>query len=269
MPAALRDSGFVESQGERVYFEVVGDGPPLVLAHGAGGTHAVWYQQVAALADRFRIITFDHRGFGRSTDRAEQSGPESAVSDLAAIFEHLKLQDAHIVGQSMGGWTALGFVLAHPERARSLLLSGTIGGIQTESIHAAFVSAVRALGGTAVEDRRIGDHPALGKVFQERDPAGAFLYQQMASLNEPPPAAAGARLLATRWPLDRVRALRVPTCFVVGAEDPIFPPDVVRAAAAEIEGARVHVVPESGHSPYFELPEQFNALLLAFLEGVS
>ncbi len=131
------------------------------------------------------------------------------------------------------------------------------------------MAALRRLGEGVADDRQLGAHPALGKAFRERDPAGAFLYQQMASLNEPPPASIGPRLLASRWPLERVRALRVPTCFVVGAEDPIFPPDLVREAARQVEGAAVHVVPQSGHSPYYEFPDAFNALLLAFVEGIS
>ena len=129
MAGPARRFGFVESGGERLYFECVGDGDPLVLCHGAGGNHAIWWQQVPVFADRHAVITWDHRGFGRSSDRARESGPTVAVQDLGAILDHLGIERMDLVGQSMGGWTALGFALARPERVRSLVLADTLGGI--------------------------------------------------------------------------------------------------------------------------------------------
>ena len=125
-----RATGFVESDGERIYHEVCGEGEPVVLCHGAGGNHASWYQQVPAFASRYRVITWDQRGFGRSTNRADRSGPRAAVADLRGLLDHLAVDKAHLVGQSMGGWVILGFALAHPERVRSLVFASTTAGIQ-------------------------------------------------------------------------------------------------------------------------------------------
>src|SRR3954468_114284 len=122
--APPRRTGFVDHDGERIYYEVVGEGGvPLVLSHGAGGNHAVWYQQVAPFAVDRTVVTWDHRGYGRSTDRADRSGPEVAVGDLLAVLDALGIERADLVGQSMGGWTVVGAALARPGLARSLVLA--------------------------------------------------------------------------------------------------------------------------------------------------
>src|SRR5262245_1918863 len=103
-----RANGFTESEGERIYWECVGTGEPaLVLCHGAGGNHAVWYQQVPVFARHRRVITWDHRGFGRSSAHAGPTRPELGVRDLAAVLAAAGATGAiDLVGQSMGGWTA-------------------------------------------------------------------------------------------------------------------------------------------------------------------
>ena len=141
-----RQSSFVEMDGERLYCESVGEGDPLVLCHGVGGNHAVWYQQVPVFARTRRVVTWDHRGFGRSTDSTGESAPDLSVRDLAAILDHLRVDRADLVGQSMGGWTALGYALEHPERVRSLTLADTLGGITSPAIQRGFAELSAQLG---------------------------------------------------------------------------------------------------------------------------
>jgi glyoxylase-like metal-dependent hydrolase (beta-lactamase superfamily II) len=129
----LRD--FIESDSEQIYFEFWGDsGPVVILGHGLGGNHAVWYQQVAFLSQHYRVITWDQRGFGNSTRSTGVIGPAPAVEDLARVLEHLEVERAHVIGQSMGGWSALGFAIDHPERVISLVLADTTAGIFTPAI---------------------------------------------------------------------------------------------------------------------------------------
>lgn len=262
--------GFVEHEGERLYYESYGDGPALVLTHGLGGSHAVWFQQVLAFATGFRVVTWDQRGFGRSTDSTGAPGPASAARDLAALLDALGIARAHHVGQSMGGFTALHFALAQPDRVASLVLADTSGGLATDEIRAAFHAYVRgAAAQPPVEAWPAARHPALGDALGRHDPARAFLYDQLASLCAPPPAAIPMELLRTEHAPEALAALSLPLCFVVGAEDPIFPPAALRSAAARLPGARVVEIPGTGHSPYFEAPEAWNAAVLAFLDGVA
>lgn len=264
-----RSSGFLERDGERIYYEVNGDGPPgedppLVLSHGAGGNHAIWYQQVAHFARQRKVVSWDHRGFGRSSDAGARSGPDVAVDDLRALLDHLALDRVDLVGQSMGGWTSLGFALASPERVRRLVLADTLGGISTSVIRELLARALGDAPGAPPADA-LGRHPALDDGFAERDPERAHLYQMLGAFGEPDLARILPLLMKTRRSSDDLRGLNLPVLFVVGATDRLFPPKIVRKAAAMLTGARVVEIPGCGHSPYFEDAPAWNAAVGEFL----
>jgi len=259
-----RGTGFAESDGERIYYESIGAGdPPVVLCHGAGGNHAAWFQQVPAFAASRRVLSFDQRGFGRSTARGGPTRPELAVRDLAAVLDAAAAREpVDLVGQSMGGWCALGFALAHPGRVRRLVLADTPGGIMTPEL----AHALRSLGERApVPPDELGRHPALAADFAARDPARAYLYQTLGGFGEPDMAKVGPQLLGTIVPDGRLASLALPVLFVVGAEDTLFPPDAIRASAAKLADARVVEIPGAGHSPYFEQPDAWNRTVGGFL----
>jgi pimeloyl-ACP methyl ester carboxylesterase len=258
-----RTTGFVESDGERIYWESAGAGEPgLVLCHGAGGNHAVWFQQVPVFARRRRVVCWDQRGFGRSTAREGPTRPELAVRDLGAVLAAAGAAGPiDLVGQSMGGWAALGFARAEPARVRRLVLADTPGGIMTPELVEA-LRALRADGATEL----LGRHPALGASLVARDPARAYLYQMLGGFGEPDVPKIAPALFGTivaDWQL-AILADRV--LFVVGAEDALFPPPAIRASAAKIPGARVVEIADAGHSPYFEQPEAWNRAVAEFLE---
>lgn len=207
-------SGTVGSGGEDVYFEVTGDdgAPAVVLTHGAGGSHAAWYQQVPALAAAgYRVVTF---------------------------------------------------ALAHPTRVRSLTLSNTVAGCWTDALLEHFRQWAADF--TAGESR-LGVHPAIGRDLVARDPAKAFLYQQLNTFHAPPMTEIVVALWRMRVEPEQLGALRVPVLVVTGADDGLFPPALVRAGLSRIDGARVVELPGAGHSPYFEWPDEYNAVLLDFL----
>ncbi|MGI9431070.1 MAG: alpha/beta fold hydrolase [Myxococcota bacterium] len=253
-----RHTGFFETDGEQLYYETCGEGDPVVLCHGLGGNHAVWYQQVASLARDHLVVSWDHRGFGRSTDHGARSGPDVARADLGALLDHLEIPRAHFVGQSMGGWTVLGLALDAPDRVERLVLADSLGGI-----------GVPETGGRGITapPSELGVHPALGTSFCERHPERAHLYQMLGSMGSPNVPQIGARLLASTREADEIRDLALPVLFVVGAEDPLFPPAAVRAAAALFPDARVVEIENTGHSPYFEAPALWNEAVRDFLSA--
>jgi pimeloyl-ACP methyl ester carboxylesterase len=260
-------TGFAESDGERIYWESVGAGdPPIVLCHGAGGNHAVWFQQVPAFAARRRVVSFDQRGFGRSTARGGATSPAAAVRDLEAVLSAAGVDGpVDLVGQSMGGWCALGFALAHPERVRRLVLADTPGGVATpELARARATMGERTALPPELRDT-LGRHPALAAEFGARRPALAYLYQTLGGFGEPDMAKVAPALFSTWVPDEALAALAMPVLFVVGAEDALFPPDAIRASAAKIPGARVVEIPHAGHSPYFETPLEWNRSVSEFL----
>jgi 3-oxoadipate enol-lactonase len=258
-------TGRVDRDGESLYYEVTGDAAArtVVLTHGAGGTHASWFQQVPALAAAgYRVVTWDSRGFGNSTCRSGVVGADIAASDLVSILDAAGVDRVDLVGQSMGGWWVSAFTVAHPQRVRTLTLANTIGGLFTPELHAHFRSLLEA----PVNDvPRLGRHSAISADLATRDPALAFLYQQLDSFHEPPFPAVMRAL--TGWELThaQMNATGVPVLVVTSPEDQLFPAALIRAGAAQLRDARVVEIAGAGHSSYFERATDFNAAVLAFL----
>jgi len=266
-----RRSITVEHDGEELFVEIVGEehrdrATPLVLSHGAGGSHAVWYQQIAHFATDRMVVAWDHRGFGRSTDRADASGPLVAVGDLLAICDELELERADLVGQSMGGWTTIGAVLARPRLARSVVMADTLGGFTSDAIRAALGGG---RGATPWDGGTLGLHPALDPSLAERDPGRAHLYQLLGAFGSIDTATVIERILAVDHDAQEAQAITCPVLCVVGDLDPLFPPAAIRAVADLLPDARVCEIPGSGHSPYFEDADLWNAVVGRFLDTLD
>jgi pimeloyl-ACP methyl ester carboxylesterase len=255
--------GRVESDGESIYYEVTGDGPQtVVLGHGAGGSHAAWFQQVPVLADAgYRVVTWDTRGFGCSTCTNEVLDVAASVRDVTAVLDAVGCDEAVVVGQSMGGWWASGFALAAPQRVRALVLANTVGGLWTDALRAHFRTLTAAATGDGDD---VGRHPAIGTSLLERDPSLAFLYQQLNTFHSPPMHLILGALASDHVTHDAVRALPMPKLWITSSDDPLFPGKLVRESADSI-GARFAVIDDAGHSPYFERAPEWNAVLLDFL----
>lgn len=254
----------VNLPGVDLYYEVHGPegAPAIVFAHGAGGNHISWWQQVPYFARRYRCVTFDHRGFGQSRALDGRAG-EAFVDDLSGLLDALAIVRATFVAQSMGGWTCLNFALRDPARVERLLMADTHGGLRSPEIDAALAAARQAPPPALPE----GVHIAAGPTMAAEQPALAFLYGQIEALNPPRDRAAlREQLAAIGEPAAAdVARLPVPVLFIVGEEDPLIPPPVIEAAAACFPHARVERVPNTGHSVYWERAARFNELLERFL----
>ncbi|MEM9776311.1 MAG: alpha/beta hydrolase [Chloroflexota bacterium] len=269
-PILIGPQGFFETHGESIYFESYGEGETLLLCHGKGGNHAIWYQQIPILAQRYRVVTWDQRGFGRSSNFAKEASPQKAAEDIQALLDHLKIEKAHLVGQSMGGWAVMGSTLRWPERTASLILANTLAGISTPEIAAEYeTSRAKRYAKPAPTHLSMDGHAVIGSQTAEQNMIRAFLYNQIGRSNGPPPANAGELLLQTRFDLDKIQAVTAPTLFIVGALDAIFPPAMIRQAATYISHAQVVEIPEADHSPYFETPEHWNEVVLTFLQTLK
>ncbi len=256
-----RETGHLERDGERIYWESVGSGSPVVLSHGAGGNHAIWFQQVPTLARHRRVISWDHRGFGRSTAIGGATTPALASADLVALLDHLGIGQADLVGQSMGGWTVLRTALDHPNRVRRLVMSNTPGGIETEALEQAW----KTIGPSPLAADAAGRSPALSEAFAERDLAHAYLYQMLGGFGEPDMASIAQGLILAMVPRSELTNISCPVLFTTGDHDTLFPPAMIRESASFIPGARTHEFSGAGHSPYFEMPEAWNAVVGEFL----
>lgn len=265
-------SGTVERDGEKIYWELTRSGaddarPVVVLSHGAGGTHAIWYQQVPALGAHFRVLTWDSRGFGNSTNRNDAPSAEAAAADLAAVLDSLGVEQVHLVGQSMGGWHSTAFAVANPARVLSLTLADTVGGLWTDELRGAFREFSKRGGLVGEGPELIGGHRALWPGTAKRDPAHAFLYQALGSFHSPPMDKLNTTIQWSASHAD-IAALGVPVLFVAGSYDEIFPPALLESSSRLIAGALFVEIPAAGHSPYFEQPEAWNDTVTTFLTGI-
>ena len=264
-------TGTVASGGEDIYYEVSGDDdlPAILLTHGAGGSHAAWFQQVPTLvANGFRVITWDCRGFGNSTFSSGEFGGAAAVADMTAVLDATGTPSAHLVGQSMGGWWVTAFTLAHPGRTRSLTLSNTVGGLWTAPLldYVRGWFATRAAADFGAE-QHLGMHTAISPTFVERDPARAFLYQELNTFHTPPMAAVAATLTGESVAPADLDATGVPVLVMTSAEDVLFPPHLIVESAQRLANPTIVEIPDAGHSTYFERPDRYNEAVLAFIKA--
>ena len=115
--------------GASLYYEILGEGEPLVLLHAGIADRRMWDEQFGAFAERYRVVRYDRRGFGRS---ALVEDPYSHHDDLRGLLDHLGIERASFVGCSMGGGAVIDFALSNPERARALVLVGSaVSGVES------------------------------------------------------------------------------------------------------------------------------------------
>ena len=262
-----RRTGFATADdGTRIYYEASGSGPAIVLVHGLGGNHAVWFQQVASLARRYTVVTLSQRGFAPSGGDHTAYPVDRYVRDLVAVMDAAGVARAVIVGQSMGGWTALGAALHAPERVSALVLADTTGGISDKQIAAHLRKVTAQAEKLRATPPPLGVHPALAPAFSRDHPDLGYLYQTLSTFGSPPPDVIANHLARSTVSYREVKNVRVPTLFVVGTEDRLFPPDLVRHAASGIRKVEVSELGGSGHSAYFENPGLWNAVVRGFID---
>ncbi len=248
-----------------IYYETKGEGPAIIFAHGAGGNAAIWFNQIAYFSDRYQVISFDHRSFGRSPVPAETIKVEHFRDDLLALLDTLNIEAAHVVGQSMGGFTVLRTALDAPDRILSLTLSATSGGI----INPKPSGALKNL--TSGGDTDTQGVKATMSATTKANPPLMQLYESINNFNTHFSWGSLANMLGpdSVVQLAQLNELKAPTLIIAGDEDPLFPADLLASFIPHFFDGRIEVVENSGHSPYFEQPDTFNALLEAHIEAVS
>ena len=249
---------FAQSGRAEIYYEVHGEGPALVFAHGRGGNAASWWQQVPAFLPLHQVILFDHRCFGRSRCASSDFDRTCFEADLIAVLDAGKIETASIVCQSMGGWTGLRAALRYPERVSSLVLANTPAAVDLPCVRDALATAREIFAKEGV------GRAALALDFPQRAPERTFLYGQIDGLNLQIPEALSHGSEGWIDPVE-LEGFGTPTLFITSEQDRLLPPEVIREVADLIPGSDFVVLPDAGHSAYFETPEAFNAAVAQFL----
>jgi pimeloyl-ACP methyl ester carboxylesterase len=250
----------IDRAGVSIHYEAHGpaEAPPILLSHGYGATMRMWDGQVAAFADRYRLVLWDMRGHGQSGDPRDHAlySHVLTVGDMAAVLDACRIERAVIAGLSLGGVMSLAFHLAHPERVQALMLFDTGPGFRNPEARRQWNERAEARAreletkGLAVSgggaETRLGRHrSAIGLAGAAR----GMLAQPDGSL------------------IDSLPTIAVPTLVLVGAEDRHF----LGAAdymAAKIPGARKIVIPDAGHAANLDQPAAFNHAVAAFLAAL-
>ncbi len=268
-------TGYADVNGAKLYYEVAGEGHPLVLLHAGVANLHMWDDQARAFRDRYRVIRFDHRGFGQSHAPA---GPASISDDVYGMLKFLNVDKAYVVGCSMGGGAALDFTLAHPEMVDGLVLVGPgVSGSPDEED-----DPMAATWQEIQDAAKAGDYDranelevrvwvdGIGRAPDQVDPA----YRAKASAMNRALYDNEAELSAIEWrqadppAFPRLESVTAPTLVIVGDRDLPDMQRIVDTLAARIPGARKVVMHDTAHLPSMELPDQFNQILGDFLNSL-
>jgi pimeloyl-ACP methyl ester carboxylesterase len=266
---------FLQRPGCKIYYEVTGSGPAIIFAHGMGSNHITWWQQVPYFADRYTCITFSHRGFPPSSEIGIPD-PKEFAADLRALIEHLQLSDVRLVAQSMGGWTSLEYLLSNPDhKVRALVLASTCGTIHRPSVTLPepqrLADWTRKAAAARADMAHRGISPPAGERMARERPMLHFLYRTIANASaafDREQLRPRVTAMATRPP-DVLRSLSTPTLFIVGGEDTTYPFFLSEVLAGIMPAAKVDLVPQSGHSVYFQRAETFNQIVDRFLASAG
>ncbi|PKB78347.1 MAG: hypothetical protein BZY88_18780 [SAR202 cluster bacterium Io17-Chloro-G9] len=265
------------ANGVEVFYEVTGQGYPLVWSHEFGGDYRSWEPQVRFFSRRYQVITYCARGYPPSAvpEDPDAYSQNIAVEDLRLLMRHLGIDQAHIGGLSMGGSVALNFGIAHPEMAKSLVVAAAgSGSIDPEAFGRncqATADRVQAQGMAALSE---GYAHGAGRVqLLRKDPKGYEEFYQGLMSHSALGSASTFRGVQGKRPSifsleDKLHQLRVPTLVLIGDEDePCIEPAIFMKR--HIPTAGLAVFPQSGHAINLEEPDLFNRTVLDFLTAVE
>ena len=248
-----------------MHYEISGDGPPVALIHGLGTTSDLWHAQQAGLAGSLRVIAYDRSGCGRSPRQPGVLSIDTWVEELRALLDRLVIDEAVVVGHSLGSMVAQRFAARYPARTRALVLAGGEA-LLPEDARAVLterITVIREEGmGAAVGPWLAG---SLSAATQVGNPALAKRLTAMFLANDVDSYAEQAATLRDADVTGDHAGIACPTLILVGDQDPVTPVSWQREIAARIRGSRVRIIPDTAHMSMLEAPAAFNAAMLEFI----
>ncbi|MGQ0717343.1 MAG: alpha/beta fold hydrolase [Pseudonocardiales bacterium] len=256
-----------DNGGTRLFWEESGAGPAVLLIHGLGYTHDMWYRTVPVLSRRYRVIRFDNRGVGRSDVPPGPYRVSDMAADAAAVLDAAGVDAAHVVGISLGGAIAQELTLRYLSRVRGLVLVATLCGgprmVQAEPEVGAKLLArgkmpaeqgIRVMNpyvyDPGTSDERIDEDLAIR--LRTYPSEQGYLGQLQAVLS---------------WSsYDRLPEITAPTLVIHGETDRLVPPENGRVIADRIPGARLAILPQASHILFTDQPEAAHGAILGFLD---
>lgn len=258
----------VEIYGQKIYYQEAGSGPDVILLHGLGGDRTNWNATVPALAAKFHVLVPDQLGFGQSDKPMIDYRVGTLVDFLNAFCKKLGIAKATLVGNSMGGWVAMDFALAHPDKVNRLVLVDSAG-----------YSQKRTGSQPLTRELLLGLNPST--VAGEKQLMSVVFYNKAFATDQIAEQALAMHLHKNdSYTIDRfidsilrgedlvdgkLGAIKAPTLIVWGREDALVPLAAGKALAEDIPGAETVILDGCGHVPQAECAGPFNAALLKYL----
>ncbi len=267
------------SDGVEIYYQVAGEGYPIVLAHEFAGDITSWEPQVNYFSRRYQVITYCHRGYPPSEvpDDSEAYSQDIQVEDLRRLLQHLGIEQAHIGGLSMGGTLTIGFAIAHPEMCRSLVVASAGAGSDPGD-RERLVASWQALSESMVSEgmEKFADNYARGaerQQFLRKDPVGWAKFHAGLAAH----SAQGSSLTFRGVQMKRktilqlekeLQQIKIPTLVMIGDEDtPCV--DAAIFMKRNIPSCGLSVFPQAGHTINLEEPDLYNRTVSDFLIAVE
>lgn len=264
-----------EVNGINIYYEVHGAGEPLVLIAGLGYDHWMWHKMVPGLAEQLQVVVFDNRGVGQSDKPPGPYNAQMLADDTAGLMQALDIDQAVMLGHSMGGFVAQALVLDRPEMVSKLILSATnFGGprhipvtpealaVLTDTQSEPLVRLRRGIE-VSTAPGFAGEHPDIVQEWLDYrlehplDPAG---YQAQLGV--------GMALMAEEACFERrLHDVQVPTLILHGQHDKVVPPGNARLLEKRCPDAMVEILRDAGHFFPFEAPDRAVKIILDFVQG--
>jgi pimeloyl-ACP methyl ester carboxylesterase len=250
------------TNGIEIYYEVHGEGAPLVLISGLGYPAWEWHKMVPYLTGQFQVITFDNRGVGQSDKPAGPYTASMLAADVAGLLDALGIEKAVIMGHSMGGFIAQAFALEHPQRLSKLILCSTnFGGPHHVPITAQSMAVLSDVTNDPVVRFKNGLVVSTAPGFAEAHPEVIQEWLEWRLTNPMDWAsyqaqmAIGLGLLAEAASFEhKLSQISAPTLILFGAHDKVVPPANADLMAGKIGGSRVAILPDAGHFFPIEAP---------------
>ncbi|MEU8802774.1 alpha/beta fold hydrolase [Spirillospora sp. NPDC048819] len=256
----------------QLYARDVGTGTPLVLLHAFPLSSAMWLGQREGLANRFRVITPDLRGFGGSVLGDDEPSIDAMADDVARMFRRLGVGRAVVGGLSMGGYVAMALCRRHPDLVLGLVLAATRATADADSVREVRLRQAGRLEREATTQVLV-DEVLPGLVGPTTLSRRALIYGRVRGLVQatPPLAAAWAqRAMAGRAEaFDTLRGVRVPALVMIGDEDALATEDEARAMSDALPNAELLVMPRAGHLCAVEQPDLFNQAVAEFATALA
>jgi pimeloyl-ACP methyl ester carboxylesterase len=242
-----------------LYYEVHGEGEPIIFVHGWMDDCSVWKSQIELFAKKYNVIAYDHRGHGRSDKPKGDYSIQTLSNDLHSLIQKLNFEKVTLIGHSMGGMTALIFTLDHPDKVSKLVLVGTTAKM-TFSFRIYLWVMIHIFSYESF---------ARGKIeFNYHEPSEQVIKEALDIAMKTPKYAAYECFteFTKNYDIrDRVSKIKVPTLIVVGEKDKATPVEMSQYLNRQIEGSKLRFIPDSKHMVMIDKSEELDEIMEEFI----